>query len=140
MLAQEYHEEHGDLDVKPVSKDSDNLEVRFKEGLKTLRKAKFQDARDADGRLLRRQLTLPDIAAWEARFPKNILWGTLRQTETYVAGEAVTGRRREWPRVPVLGKPCACYLCGADFSTRAELRQHWLDEHINLPQEVKLCS
>ena len=114
--------------------------MRLKEGLKMLRKARFQDARDADGRLLRRHLTSPDIAAWEARFPKNILWGTLRQAEPYVPGEAVKGSRHEWPREPVLGKACACYLCGSDFSTKAELRQHWLDQHIDLPEEVKLYA
>ena len=140
LLARDYYDEHGDLAVKPGSKDSDDPEVRLKEGLKVLRKSRFQDARDADGRLLRRQLSSPDIAAWEAQFPKNILWGTLRQTEIYVPGSAVTGRRHEWPRVPLLGKACACYLCGSDFSTRAELRQHWLEHHIDLPEETKCRS
>ena len=135
--AVQFHEEHNHLDVPVGARGDTGEDAKLAADLAVVRKAKHRDVFSKGGVLIRRQLTVEQVARWETTFPLIWRWGRVRARGEYIPGAAVSGERFEWPREPFLCKPCGCYLCGADFDTKPDLVGHWREEHLDLPEEQK---
>ena len=98
--------------------------------LHTIRQARFAEVR-RKGKVYRARLAEHEVLAWEQHFGRNV-WQARPSADVYVPScdKHDTGKRHEFPRVPLACEPLACYLCGEGCSSKKELIQgHYKSVH-----------